>query len=126
MTDKGEHFDYYMKYSESLRNWLIVYGVGGIALLYKEGETFCKDQVVKIAILLLVAVFSQVLVAFFNKWDNWLVNAAKTRSFYIKMKLPGPFLFAFNVGADLVSLGAFLSATWLLVEALRSAPQPCP
>jgi len=126
MADKGEHFDYYMKYSESLRNWLIVYGVGGIALLYKEGDTFCKDQVVRIALSLILAVFFQVLIAFVNKWDHWLADAEKTSNFYGKIKLPGRLLFVVNLGADLVSLGAFFFATCLLIGALRSAPQVCP
>ena len=122
MADKGEHFDYYMKYSESLRNWLIVYGVGGIALLYQEGNAFCKDQVVIIAVSLIIAVFFQVLIAFVNKWDHWLADVEKTSNFYRKIKLPGWLLFVVNIGADLVSLGAFLYATWLLVGAFRSAP----
>ena len=126
MADKGEHFDYYIKYSDSLRNWLIVYGVGGIALLYKEGNTFCRDQVVRIALSLFVAVFFQVFIAFFNKWDHWLADAEKTSAFYRKMKLPGRLLFVVNLGADLVSLGAFFFATCLLVGAFRSTPRACP
>jgi len=126
MPDKSEHFDYYMKYSESLRNWLIVYGVGGIALLYKEGDTFCKDQVIRIALSLILAVFFQVLVAFVNKWDHWLADVEKASSFYRRIKLPGRLLFVVNVGADLASLGAFFFATYLLIEAFRSAPQACP
>jgi len=122
MADKGEHFDYYIKYSDSLRNWLIVYGVGGIALLYKEGNTFCRDQLVRIALSLFFAVFSQVFVAFFNKWDHWLADSEEISRFYGKIRLPGRLLFVFNMCADLVSLGAFFFATCLLIGALRSSP----
>ena len=122
MADKGEHFDYYIKYSDSLRNWLIVYGVGGIALLYKEGNTFCRDQLVRIALSLFIAIFCQVFVAFLNKWDHWLADLEKTSRFYGKIRLSGRLLFVVNVGADLVSLGAFFFATYLLIGALRSSP----
>ena len=121
MAAKGEHFDYYIRYSDSLRNWLIVYGVGGIALLHKEGNTFSRDQVVRIAIGLFVAVLSQVLVAFANKWDHWFADADERGSRYGKMRLPGRVLFVLNICADLVSLGAFFIATCLLIGALRSS-----
>lgn len=77
MTDNKievkDHFELYKQYSGNLRNWFVVYGVGGAVLFINNAELFnsCSTcQKVRVASAFLTGVFVQILVAFLNKYIN--------------------------------------------------------
>ena len=74
-------FEQYWKYTETLRNWFVIYGVGGIALFVSQPDFFNKvPEKTKycIAIGFVVAVITQVVVSAVNKWVSWFRYAGDT------------------------------------------------
>lgn len=76
--DKGsvvdDLFEQYQKHASDLRNWFVVYGVGGIALFFTETDRFARlpDYTrTRIMGAFLITVAAQVSLAFLNKWIHW-------------------------------------------------------
>ena len=125
MQSNQNHLEQYFKYADALRNWLIVYGVGGIALLCSEKTPIDKKKIGGIIISLIIAVFLQVVIALINKWYNLFAHLGEKDShiglhpWYKAVILRYPYgnVWA-NAAADIISLGAFLYATYLLLRAI--------
>jgi hypothetical protein len=118
VAEKTDHFEYYMKYSEALRNWLVVYGVGGMAFLHEEGDGISRDSLVMIAMPFFVAVLMQVVIAFVNKWDHWLAHAEQEAHHRPWQRVPADWLLWINISADLISLLALVGGSYCLAVAL--------
>ncbi|MHC4173501.1 MAG: hypothetical protein ACYST5_11240, partial [Planctomycetota bacterium] len=77
-NDSKAFFEQYWKHASALRNWFVVYGVGGIAMIFTKPELFNQIEnkiKLRIAIFFLVAVFAQILLALLNKWIHWYIYA---------------------------------------------------
>ena len=118
MADKQGHFDYYMKYSEALRNWIVVYGVGGVVLLHDEGEAIGQDLIAGIAVPFFIAVFAQVVTASVNKWDHWTAHAEQEPHPHVVKRIPGGWLLRINIWADVISLVSLVVGSCCLALAL--------
>ncbi|MBI5464937.1 MAG: hypothetical protein HY966_08305 [Ignavibacteriales bacterium] len=73
------YWDQYWKYSETLRNWLVVYGIAGAVPLMLGSKEIVTTQlpfeVRKIAAwLFFIGVMMQVLLALLNKVINWYMS----------------------------------------------------
>ena len=125
MQPTQNHLEQYFKYADALRNWLIVYGAGGIALLYTEEASFNRTSIYKIGVALFVAIFSQIAAALVNKWYNWIIHIGETnphigaQGWYNKLTSHLYVYLGINVAADIISLGAFMCATYFLLDALK-------
>jgi len=125
MPAEQNHLEQYYKYSDALRNWLIVYGAGGIALLYSKDSSVDTAKIGGMTISLLIAVFLQVMVSFINKWNSWLIHTGeanphiRTYNLY-KIMTSHPYVFIWiNIMADVMSLIAFFFASGSLLVAFK-------
>ncbi len=81
MSETNQDFyDRYWNYASSLRNWLIIYAAGGAVLLFKQNDDFLNwspNAKMWYAALFFFAFFSQIFIAFINKWYNWAIFKGK-------------------------------------------------
>lgn len=125
METSPNRYEQYVRYADALRNWLIVYGVGGIALLCSKETPIDKQKTGGIIIALIIAVLLQVVIALINKWFNLFAYLGekepniKSHSWYKAVILRYPYgnVWA-NAVADIISLGSFFYATYLLLRAI--------
>ena len=118
-------FEQYWRYASSLRDWLVVYGVGGIVLVFKEDALFDnagRDNLVSVIIgSFLIAVAAQIVMAFIRKWIHWFIyygqaeNRTETR-WYDHIVHLSKWVWL-DIVADIVSLTAFAVAGFLFVTA---------
>ena len=120
-----EYFEQYWKYASAVRNWYVIYGVGGIALLFTKDNVFGAIDFkmrVKILIAFIAAVLAQVLVSLFRKWVHWGIYSGKEhnlsgKQWYLLAVRLSRWIWL-DILCDLVSLVAFGYASYLLILAL--------
>ena len=122
-----EYFEQYWRYTAALRNWLVVYGIGGCVLLVRERtgifKSICKETVASIFLWFILGVGAQILLVLLNKYIHWCVywgmedkefrdrdihKCARAVSRKIKI----------DFYIDLFTLIAFVYATWLMFRTL--------
>ncbi len=133
MPNKECYAQQYAEYSKTLRNWLIVYGVGGIGVVIVEKDCFAKPDTGDRQLIILffaVAVFSQIIISVLNKWYNWKIysdllkkeeekNTERHQEIYKKrVHSYDRWFFVFNIISDIIAFLCFLIATILVYEAL--------
>jgi len=124
-------FRQYWAHASALRNWFVVYGLGGIALLFTQAEAVAglspstKAQVIG---GLMLTVIAQVVSAFLNKWTHWsaqwgekLPTFKDTLRHRFAMGLSRRVWIDFAL--DLISLLSALFAIAALVSAVAASPQ---
>lgn len=123
-------FAQYVRHADILRNWFVAYGIGGILLFLTKDTAFKslpKDALLGIAEWFLLGVGAQVLLAFVNKIYNFhlyqgsLAHQDAAQREKSRFKVFRDF-YLIDVLLDIVTLGSFAWATFLLFNALRSAP----
>lgn len=76
---KDTFLSLYNEYAKILRTWLVAYGIGGPVLFFTNEKLSQKiggsGQTKLIVYLFLIGVACQVLLAFLNKWVNWVIFA---------------------------------------------------
>jgi len=72
-----EYFEVYWNYCSALRNWFVVFGVGGCILFVSDKAVIFKEcnKPIKIAIVIsfISGVVLQILLAMLNKWIHWYI-----------------------------------------------------
>ncbi len=65
----------YTEYNQTLRQWFVAFGVGGLAVFLVEDSVRTQlidaNEIRSVALLFLVGAASQIFVAFINKIANW-------------------------------------------------------
>ena len=126
--DLKRYSDLYLNYASTLKNWYVVYGIGGIALLFTSEKivhiTF--EHEVKIAVVLFIAVLAQVSLALFRKWVYWFIcygmlNEQTTKRYYIVATRFSRWAWI-DIILDLVSFVCFAYAGFTLLSALGATP----
>ena len=127
LKETNMYFEQYWKHADALRNWFVVYGIGGIALLLTESAYMDKlknETRHNVIMVFFIAVFMQVLLACINKWIHWYIytcdqfdnNEDTTKESKVSFSL----IVAINMIADLISLLSFLCATWMFLSGLKT------
>jgi len=128
-TKGTEYFEQYWRYTAALRNWFVVYGIGGCVVLIKERtgvfKGVCKETMADILFWFIAGVVAQILLALLNKYIHWGIyygtgnkefrgtdtyKLADMVSRWIKI----------DICIDLFTCGAFLYATWLMSKAFAA------
>jgi len=129
-SDAEGFYKVYEEYSKTLRTWLVAYGIGGPVLLLTN-ESVSKrmaasGRVKEIALLFLVGVGLQVLLATLNKTVMWACyygehepTFKKKRRYKLASWISEQFWMDFVV--DLASLGLFGWVTFCVFRILTSA-----
>jgi hypothetical protein len=130
VSDDGTgSFETYLEYNRTLRTWFVAWGVGGPALFLVNDAVAKKlveaHELRSVVSLFLVGVAAQVFGALINKLANWYVYASKVDA--DSKKLPYRLAnwvidqFWIDVGLDLLTIGAFGEAAWLLMTVFATA-----
>jgi len=124
-------FRQYWEHASALRNWFVVYGLGGIALCLTEAEAVAGVSPLRKSTVtggFMLTVIAQVLLAFVNKWTHWSAHwGAKskeykeTHRYKFAMELSNRIWIDFTL--DLISLLSALIAIATLVATLATVPQ---
>ncbi len=65
----------YTEYNQTLRQWFVAFGVGGLAVFLVEDSARTQlidaNEIRSVALLFLAGAASQIFVAFINKIANW-------------------------------------------------------
>jgi hypothetical protein len=129
-------FDGYASFAGVLRTWLIAYGIGGPVLFVTQtaiaGKLSVSGHAREIALLFLVGVFLQVIIALLYKGAMWYLyigeeqpELQKTGRYRIAYWLSSAFWF--EMLFDLSSIGLFVYATFRVLSILTaSADVPMP
>jgi hypothetical protein len=126
-VDAREYREGYREYNSVLRSWFIAFGIGGPALLLTQPDLLktLTDQGAArgIALLFLLGVASQVLIALVNKLACWYCYVGRTVSGVVGERLYDfmrwmSYQMWVDVICDMISLVAFLLAIWQLFRAL--------
>ena len=123
----NEHFTAYSSHSSTLRTWLVAYGVGGPVLIlsqYKIWAILAKSGSLRlIAVLFLVGVTLQVLLAAVNKSVMWscyygevVPKYKKTWRYRVAGWLSEQYLI--DLSCDLASMAVFGLATYFCFTSL--------
>jgi len=131
-TDKHEklileYFNIYNEYNKITRSWFVAFGIGG-PVLFLANATLFKDfmnlpQKGWIVGLFLVGLSAQITIALINKWANWNIYSklnsgedmrAINESYWGRLAK----MFKIDVGLDLLTMGAFGLAIYLLYQGL--------
>jgi len=126
--DAKDYFEQYWRYCSSLRNWFVVYGIGGCILFLSDkarvfqGLTSTKKTI--IVIFFLVGVIAQIVLAFFNKGIHWYIYWGKekvefqeTKRYKVADYLSS--VFEIDLAVDIITFVAFVVATVVLIVELR-------
>jgi hypothetical protein len=120
-----EYFEQYWQYASTLRNWYVVYGVGGIALLFTKVEAFEQvdsDKKIKTIVAFLVAVLAQVVISLFRKWVHWCIYSGKEHNrvstWWYSLNIHISRWVWLDISCDIISLAAFSYASCLLISCL--------
>lgn len=130
--DESEHYRSYDKFSTTLRNWLIAYGVGGPALLLAEKSILPRiidtGKAPLLGVLFLGGVLLQVIKSAVYKATSWYAidyNYVPEKKASWKMK--SALWINNNMGIDLLfdlaTIGMFIAATILVFVIIGSATQ---
>jgi len=115
-------FTQYAKHADVLRNWFVAYGIGGLVLFLSSKSSFeaiPKKCLSMIAFWFIVGVASQVLLAFINKIYNFILyHKATSSSVTSDLKKNILMFFTIDLPLDLITLGSFMWATYLLFQVL--------
>jgi hypothetical protein len=119
------HFQNYTDYNKTLRTWFVTFGIAGLALfITKDGALSGLTPVHQrcAAYGFMLGAFTQVLVAFINKTGSWYMYAGtaspemkERRSYQVWEWITGQYWI--DIGADLISIGAFASVFYLFASA---------
>lgn len=78
-SEREAYFTLYLDYARMLRLWLVAYGVGGPVLFLTRADVTRRivesGEAYTIAVLFLIGVALQILIAVLNKWAAWYVYA---------------------------------------------------
>ena len=127
-----DYFELYKQYTTNLRNWFVIYGVGGVVLFASHGEAFALCSIshkARISVAFLLGVFVQITVAYINKYTNWHLSEGEDDSnykkdeHYIKAEKWSKRIW-FDIWADRISILAFLWATVELIFAIAFCMTP--
>ncbi|MBW8042467.1 MAG: hypothetical protein FVQ85_21075 [Planctomycetes bacterium] len=115
-----EYFEVYWSYCSALRNWFVVFGVGGCILFVSDKAAIFKEfnKPIKIAIVIsfISGVALQILLAMLNKWIHWYIywgeenqDFQESRLYQIAERVST--WFWIDVSIDLLTIIAFGIAT---------------
>jgi len=122
-------FDGYASFAGVLRTWLIAYGIGGPVLFITQtniaNKLSASGQSREIALIFLIGVFLQVIIALLYKGAMWYLyigeeqlEIQKTRRYKISNWLS--MAFWFEMLFDLSSIGLFVYATFRVLSILTA------
>jgi hypothetical protein len=78
----NEHFELYKLYSTALRNWIVAFGVGGVAIFVSNAKAFSNatcDAKFAICTLFAIASGAQISLALINKYSNLYLSEGKNK-----------------------------------------------
>jgi hypothetical protein len=122
--EASDTFRAYLEYNRVLRTWFVAFGVGGPALFLVNdkiaGRLVEARQLRLVVILFLGGALAQVLGALLNKIANWYVYHGTIDSAALatrRYRVADWFINQFwpDILLDLLTIGAFGSAAWLLL-----------
>ncbi len=121
-----EYFHIYADYAKTARAWLVGFGIGGPVLFLTQSDVSEELTNSKlgfwITLLFLIGIATQVGITLLNKWNNWfsyrdyLKNPEERDATpWAKRRERLSDRFWIDVVADIISVGAFLVATVMLL-----------
>jgi len=131
-TDKSENYkkeylESYRGYNQILRSWFVAFGIGGPIIFLTNDALYVDflklDDKGCIVALFFVGLFAQILVSFLNKIANWYIYSDEKWEPDMNEPPPGFWScfikhFWIDISADVLTVGAFGWATYLLFQGL--------
>jgi len=122
-----DYFEQYWRYCSALRNWFVIYGIGGCILFITDKAKIFQDIpfIFKSLVILLLfgGVAVQIILAFINKCIHWCVywgdeSESFGKSWLYRMAKRVSSWFWIDVAIDLITFAAFVYATLLVIITL--------
>ena len=119
------YFESYAEYNRILRSWFVAFGIGGLALFLLQSPIrealLASGQTRTLVVLFLIGVTAQIVVAFLNKYANWYCYFGEDNPVFMRSRVYRFWShiasqFWIDIFFDLLTVGSFLVAIWMLFE----------
>ncbi|MBN1126873.1 MAG: hypothetical protein JXA82_17865 [Sedimentisphaerales bacterium] len=119
-----EYFDQYWKYTSTLRQWFVAFGIGGAVILL-TGPSDLLTKIGSCAVkwlfgMLSLGILSQVFISGLNKYVHWWIywgneNEEFRTTLCYRLAEQISVMFLIDIIADIISFVAFAIASIILV-----------